>query len=139
MTIKQWWPLNIQIIFHIFQICGLDIRKKSFLRELLSKLSHLGGIKNFARKGVKRGGWCRNGGEGCHFFITLMFNCIYCVWQGKKSFLYYILILQSFELIMQDSHPNLFIIKIFYHLHISDSFWCLQRMLTALFKLVWNK
>ena len=23
---------------------------------------------------------------GCYFFITLMFNCIYCVWQGKVKF-----------------------------------------------------
>ena len=23
---------------------------------------------------------------GCHFFITLMFNCIYCVWRGKVKF-----------------------------------------------------
>ena len=24
---------------------------------------------------------------GCYFFSTLMFNCIYCVWQGKVSFI----------------------------------------------------
>ena len=70
----------------------------------------------------------------CHFSIALMFNCIYCVWRGKVLHL----VLQSFELTMQDSRPSLFSIKIFYHLYISDPFWCLQRMLTALFNLVWN-
>ena len=51
-----------------------------------------GGYQKFARKEgitLKRGGWCRNG--CCQFFITLQFNCIYCmcVW-GEQSFLYYI-------------------------------------------------
>ena len=59
---------------------------------------------------------------GCHFFITLQFSCIYCVWGKKESLLYYILILQSFELTMQDSHPSLYSTKTLYHLYISDSF-----------------
>ena len=61
---------------------------------------------------------------GCHFFITLQFNYMYCVCVsvGKISLLYYISVLQSFELIMQDSHPGLYSAKILYHLHISDPF-----------------
>ena len=59
---------------------------------------------------------------GCHFFIILQFNCIYCVWGKKYSLLYYILIFQSFELTMQDSHPSLYSTKTLYHLYISDSF-----------------
>ena len=31
-------------------------------------------------------GWCRNGGGGCHFFITLQFNRIYCVCGEKVKF-----------------------------------------------------
>ena len=52
--------------------------------------------------------------EGCHFFV--------CV-RGEGVFiLYCILVLQSFELTMQDSHPRLYSIKTFYHLYISDPF-----------------
>ena len=62
------------------------------------------GYQKFCLKGgitLKRGGY--------HFFITLQFNCIYsvCVGGGSKVCFYYILILQSFELTMQDSHPSL--------------------------------
>ena len=61
---------------------------------------------------VEMGGW--------HFFITLQFICIYCVcvcvWGGEGvSFLYYILVLHSFELTVQDSHPSFHSIKT-YHL-----------------------
>ena len=54
------------------------------------KLSHLGeGYKTFCQKGginLKTGGWCRyDGGGGYHFFITLRFNHIYCVW-GKVRY-----------------------------------------------------
>ena len=49
---------------------------------------------------------------------------------GRVPFFYYftvqllcyILILQSFELTMQDSHPSLYSIKTLYHSYISDSF-----------------
>ena len=41
---------------------------------------------------------------------------------GEKVFIYYILVLQSFELSMQDSHPSLYSIKTLYHLYISDPF-----------------
>ena len=55
-----------------------------------------------------------------------------CVWGGggggggwgggnwEQSFLYYSLDLHSLELTIQDSHPNLYDIKTFYHLYISD-------------------
>ena len=93
-----------------------------------------GSTKNFARKGGKpwKWGWCRNGGFAT-FFITLQFNCIYCVWVcvlGELKLLYCILILQSFELTMQDSQLSLLtilIICIFFIL--SDS---VQKMLIAL-------
>ena len=76
----------------------------------------IGGKGEYPWKG--RGGWCRNG--GWHFFITLQFICIYCVCvcggggEGV-SFLYYILVLHSFELTVQDSHPSFHSIKT-YHL-----------------------
>ena len=58
---------------------------------------------------VEMGGW--------HFFITLQFICIYCVCvcvggEGV-SFLYYILVLHSFELTVQDSHLSFFFLHIF--------------------------
>ena len=64
---------------------------------------------------VEMGGW--------HFFITLQFICIYCVCvcvgggAGGEgvSFFYYILVLHSFELTVQDSHPSFHSIKT-YHL-----------------------
>ena len=53
---------------------------------------------------------------------------------GKSRFLYYSLVF--FELAMLDFHPNLYSIKhICIFLTHSSSF---QKMLTALFKLVWN-
>ena len=50
----------------------------------LPKIESLGGggTKHFARKGDKP----EKGGGGCHFFITLQFNCIYCVWGEKVKF-----------------------------------------------------
>ena len=76
----------------------------------------------------------------CHFFITLQFNCIYCVcvFDEEKSFLYYTLVLRSFELTMQESHPSLYSIKTLYHIFQIHSDR-LQRMSTVLFKLVSNK
>ena len=70
-------------------------------------------------------------GGGCHFFITLQFNPIYCVFVcvfvveggGGGDSLYYFLDLQSFQLVMQDSHSSLYCTDTWYHLHISDPFW----------------
>ena len=69
-------------------------------------------------------------GGGCHFFITLQFNPIYCVFVcvfvvegGRGDSLYYFLDLQSFQLVMQDSHSSLYCTDTWYHLHISDPFW----------------
>ena len=45
------------------------------------------------------------GGEGCHLFITLQFNHIYCVCGESK--VHFITDLQYFELAIQDSHPCL--------------------------------
>ena len=39
---------------------------------------------------------------------------------------------------MQDSHPTLYCTETWYHFYIFDPFWCLQKMLTSLFNLVWN-
>ena len=39
---------------------------------------------------------------------------------------------------MKVSHPTLCSTKTLYHLHISDPFWQCKKMLTVLFKLVWN-
>ena len=57
----------------------------------------------------------------CYFTIQLHLLSV-CVGGGSKVCFYYILILQSFELAMQDSHPSLYSTKTLYHLYISDSF-----------------
>ena len=52
----------------------------------LPKIESLEVYEMFCQKwgiNLKRGGSCRNGG-GCHFFITLQFNHIYCV-SGKSK------------------------------------------------------
>ena len=62
-----------------------------------------------------------------YFAVQLHFVCV-CVCGGvggvvgnwEQSFLYYSLDLHSLELTIQDSHPNLYDIKTFYHLYISD-------------------
>ena len=73
--------------------------------------------------------------EGCHFFITLQFICICCLWSvgGEQSLFYYIFLLQSFDLTIQDSHSRLLVLKhyiICIFLIYSDS---VQKMSTALF------
>ena len=93
------------------------------------------GTKNFARKG----GWPWKGGadvemEGCHFFITLQFNWIYCVWRKSKvsfvTFWFSSLLSSPCKILIQAFIR--IICKCLVH---SDS---LQRMSTVLFKLVWN-
>ena len=83
------------------------------------KLSHLGGVPKILLERVdnpEKGG--RRGLPLFYYFnVQLHLLCL-----RGKSFLYYILVHQSFELTMQDSHPSLFSIKIFYHLYISDPF-----------------
>ena len=55
------------------------------------------------------------------FFITLQFNHTYSVCgKSKVSFIFF---LQSFELVMQDSHPSLYSTKTMYHLYIPNPFW----------------
>ena len=68
------------------------------------------------------------GGVVATFFITLQFNCIYCVrvcvcvcGGGGVKFLLLHFDLQSFELAMQTSHPSLYSTKTLY-LYISDPF-----------------
>ena len=56
------------------------------------------------------------------FFITSQFNHIYYAWENC-SFMYYFWVLQSFELVMQDSHPNVYSAEALYHLNIFDPFW----------------
>ena len=79
-------------------IVGTPVIKRGGGRTF-QKLSHLGGggvLKILPERGdnPENGG---GEGRGCYFFITLQFNCIY-----------YILILQSFELTMQDCHSRLY-------------------------------
>ena len=100
--------------------------------------------KSLLERGItlKRGrGWCRNWRESrelpLFYYFTVQLHLL-CVGE-KKNFLYYILVFQSFELTMQNSHPSPFIILkhciICIFLIHSDS---LRRLLTALFKLVWD-
>ena len=60
---------------------------------------------------------------GCHFLLLyssiLHLLCVWCGGGGSKVSL--ILVLQSFDLTMQVSHPSLYI-KTLYDLHISDLF-----------------
>ena len=72
------------------------------------------------------------GGLPLYYFtvqLHLLCGCVcVCVWGGggggelEESLLYYILILQSSELTMQDSHASFYSTKTLYHLYISDSF-----------------
>ena len=58
----------------------------------------------------------------CHFFTTIIFITV-----------------QSYLLCArEDSHPTLYCTKTWYHLSISDPVCGLQKILTALFDLVWN-
>ena len=70
---------------------------------------------------MKKGG----GGGLPHFFITLYFNYILgkvhmCL--RKVKFLLFRFNIQSFELIIQHSHPSLYSTKTFYHWYISDRY-----------------
>ena len=136
----QFW---LNIFDKIYFVSNLLV---GCVQQVLPQLFSVGPSKNWVTCGVpkilierrdnpEKGGVDVEMG-GCHFFITLMFNCIYCVYRGKVKFP--LLYFSSFELTMQDSHPSHFGIKIFYHLYIFDPFWCLQTMQIALFKLVWN-
>ena len=106
------------------------------------KLSHQGGgMKFFARKGDKpeKGELMQKQGVGrggCHFFLTLQFNHIYCVWGGSKvpfiTFWIFNLLSQPFKILIQVFIVlKLGIICIF--LIRSGS---IQKMLTVLFNLV---
>ena len=94
-------------------------------------MSHLYGGDWVPKILLERGSNPEKGGgvdeemEGLQLFyylaIQLHFVCVrvcVCVWE--QSFLYYSLDLHSLELTIQDSHPNLYDIKTFYHLYISD-------------------
>ena len=80
---------------------------------------------------------------GCYFFyyFTVQFSHIYSAWEGSKVSLYYFSDLQSFELGMQDFHPCSH-----WSVVLKPGIICaflihsgsLQKMLTALFNLVWN-
>ena len=54
-------------------------------------------------------------GWWCYFSIALQFNHTYCV-HGESKVSYYVLVLQSFELVMQDSYPSHHSTKALYHL-----------------------
>ena len=54
---------------------------------------------------------CKGGG-GSHFFITLEFNHIYCMWEESKvPFITFRSLYQSFELAVQDSDPSFYCTK----------------------------
>ena len=55
------------------------------------------------------------------YYFTVQLHLL-CVWE--KSFLYKILILQSLEFAMQDSHHSVYSTKTLYHFYISDSRKC---------------
>ena len=61
------------------------------------------------------------GGVPLFYYFTVQLHLL-CVAEKNLFFLYKILILQSFELAMQNSHPSLYSAKTLYHLYISDSF-----------------
>ena len=69
------------------------------------------------------------GGEVATFLLlcsSILFTVGLCVclwWKGGGDSLYYFLDLQSFQLVMQDSHSSLYCTDTWYHLHISDPFW----------------
>ena len=75
--------------------------------------------------------------RGCHFFITLQFNHIYCVWEGESKVLF--ITLRIFSILSQ-----LFKILIHVFIVLKPGIICtflihfvsLQKMLTALFNLV---
>ena len=116
----------------------------------LQKLSHLWGYQKSCQKGgitLKRSGVDVEMG-GCHFFITLQFNCMYCVcvcvcggeggggegWESKVSsitFWFFSLLSQPCKILIQAFIVLKHCIIYIFLIH-------LQRISTALFKLVWN-
>ena len=109
-------------------------------------MSHLGGTKNFARKGgritQKRGwGWCRNDGVADFLLLYSSITFTVCVYRGgmgsKVSFItfwFFILLSQPGKILIQVFIVLKHYIICIFLIH-SDS---LQRMPTGLFKLVWN-
>ena len=76
--------------------------------------------------------------RGCHFFITLQFNHIYCVWGESKipfiTFQIFSLLSQPFKILIQVFivlKPNI-ICTILIH------YGSVQKMLTEFFNFVWN-
>ena len=80
---------------------------------------------------VGGGGWGWAG--SCHFFN---YFTVQSLWLCGGNVRFYFSNLQSFQLVMQDSHPSLYYTKAWYYLYISDNSGSLQKMLTALFNLV---
>ena len=73
--------------------------------------------------------------RGCHFFITLQFNHIYCVYgKIKVSFITF----QFFSFLSQTCNILIKVLIVLKHWYISDSFWQCTEMLTALYKLIWS-
>ena len=75
--------------------------------------------------------------ECCHFFLFFTVQShLLCV--GKVRSPYYFSDLQSFELAMQDSHPSLYFTKPVIICTSQIHSGSLQKMLTALFNIVWD-
>ena len=130
----------VQFVLHLTRIYPYKIEPKQQDNKFtvgpppptpLPPLSHQGGVRNFLlERGDKPEKGC------CHFFITLQFNHIYCVWgESKVPFI----TLQIFSLLSQ---PCKILIQVF--IVLKPGIICtflihsgsLQKMLTALFNLV---
>ena len=96
---------------------------RSYLEPLIKV--GVGGSKFLLERGHKpeKGGWCRNGGLPFFYHFTVQSH-LHCLWE-KYSFLYYFFFLQSSELAMQDSHPNLYSTKTMYHTIVLKHCWLL--------------
>ena len=105
------------------------------------KLSHLGGFQIFCKRETgdkpEKGGLIQKW-KGCHFFITLQFNHIYSVCgKSKNSFItfrFFSLLSQPCNILIQIFVALKHCIICIFQIHSGS----VQKMLTALFKLVWN-
>ena len=88
------------------------------------ELSLLVRKKKLLERGYKpeKEGCCRNGREGVASFFLLYSSVNICSVCGKSKVSVITLALQSFELAMQDFHPNLYSTKTLHDLYISDPF-----------------
>ena len=112
----------------------------NFFLQLIIKFSWLSWKYKISAIWLVETAWWGGGGGlveemgGCHFFITLQFNCIDCVGGGELGLFYYILILFSllswpYKILIQDFIVLKQCVICIFLIH-SDS---VQKMSTALF------